>query len=65
MVVNPQPENPICRTPLRQDIYHMAEKHRILNIPGSEVEDRQYQIDLISIRVNTGNTKYSIYISVH
>lgn len=54
VVISPQPENPICRTPLRPDIYHAAEKHRILNIPGSEVEDRQYQLDLVSIKLNTG-----------
>uniref|UniRef100_A0A1B6E4J2 Chorein N-terminal domain-containing protein n=1 Tax=Clastoptera arizonana TaxID=38151 RepID=A0A1B6E4J2_9HEMI len=54
LVVNPQPENPICRNPIRQDIYHAAEKRRILNIPGSEVEDRQYQIDFLFIKVSTG-----------
>ncbi|XP_012288372.1 vacuolar protein sorting-associated protein 13B [Orussus abietinus] len=39
----PQAENPICRMPLRSDIYHSAAHANILNIPGSAVEDRQYQ----------------------
>ncbi|KAH0999222.1 hypothetical protein HUJ04_005426, partial [Dendroctonus ponderosae] len=52
--LNPQAVNPICRTPIRSDIYDQAAHARILNIPGSEVEDRQYQLDIVGISVCTG-----------
>ncbi|XP_067209482.1 intermembrane lipid transfer protein VPS13B isoform X1 [Linepithema humile] len=42
--ITPDAENPICRTPLRTDIYQLAAQANILNVPGSAVEDRQYQI---------------------
>ncbi|XP_072392830.1 intermembrane lipid transfer protein VPS13B [Diabrotica undecimpunctata] len=52
--VSPSAVNPICRSPLRPDIYEQAAHARILSIPGSDVEDRQYQLDLIGISVCTG-----------
>ncbi|RZF36839.1 hypothetical protein LSTR_LSTR004527 [Laodelphax striatellus] len=54
---NPQPENPLCRVPVRPDIYQAAEKHRILSVPGSEIEDRQYQLDVVGLSVSTGSWK--------
>lgn len=50
----PAAENPICRNPIRPDIYQRAAQSRILNVPGSNIEDRQYQINLKSLSVNTG-----------
>lgn len=32
--LSPNPENPICRTPCRPDIYQQAAQARILNVPG-------------------------------
>ncbi|CAG9819390.1 unnamed protein product [Phaedon cochleariae] len=52
--LNPSAINPICRTPIRSDIYDQAAHARILNIPGSEVEDRQYQLDLLGMSISTG-----------
>ncbi|KAI4504385.1 hypothetical protein M0802_000856 [Mischocyttarus mexicanus] len=49
--VTPHAENPICRTPLRSDIYQLAAQANILNMPGSAVEDRQYQINVKGICV--------------
>uniref|UniRef100_A0A3Q2W0H5 Vacuolar protein sorting 13 homolog B n=1 Tax=Haplochromis burtoni TaxID=8153 RepID=A0A3Q2W0H5_HAPBU len=49
----PQADNPLTRTVLRKDIYHRALNLGILRDPGSEVEDRQYQIDLQSINIGT------------
>ncbi|XP_072462964.1 intermembrane lipid transfer protein VPS13B isoform X2 [Notamacropus eugenii] len=60
----PQADNPLSRTVLRKDIYHSSRRsclclsRRALNLgilrdPGSEVEDRQYQIDLQSINIGT------------
>ncbi|XP_015594814.1 vacuolar protein sorting-associated protein 13B isoform X2 [Cephus cinctus] len=46
IVITPHAENPICRTPLRSDIYQLAAQANILNVPGSAVEDRQYQINI-------------------
>ncbi|XP_047349792.1 vacuolar protein sorting-associated protein 13B isoform X2 [Vespa velutina] len=49
--ITPHAENPICRTPLRSDIYQHAAQANILNIPGSAVEDRQYEINVKGICV--------------
>ncbi|KAF3691535.1 Vacuolar protein sorting-associated protein 13B Cohen syndrome protein 1 [Channa argus] len=49
----PQADNPLTRTVLRKDIYQRAVNLGILRDPGSEVEDRQYQMDLQSISIGT------------
>ncbi|KAG5271733.1 hypothetical protein AALO_G00183420 [Alosa alosa] len=49
----PQADNPLTRTVLRKDIYQRAMNLGILRDPGSEVEDRQYQLDLQSINIGT------------
>ncbi|OAD58896.1 Vacuolar protein sorting-associated protein 13B [Eufriesea mexicana] len=55
--ITPHAENPICRTPLRLDIYQLAAQANILSIPGSAVEDRQYQINIKSIYAHTTTWK--------
>ncbi|XP_047490310.1 vacuolar protein sorting-associated protein 13B-like isoform X4 [Penaeus chinensis] len=54
-VITPQVDNPLSRIMIRPDIFHMAERARILGVPGSDVEDRQYQIDLVGFSVSTGS----------
>lgn len=54
VVITPQVDNPLSRIMIRPDIFHMAERARILGVPGSEVEDRQYQIDLLGFSTSTG-----------
>ncbi|XP_077207934.1 intermembrane lipid transfer protein VPS13B isoform X2 [Paroedura picta] len=49
----PQADNPLSRVVLRKDIYQRALNLGIIRDPGSEVEDRQYQIDLHSINIGT------------
>ncbi|KAL0963316.1 hypothetical protein UPYG_G00304530 [Umbra pygmaea] len=49
----PQADNPLSRTVIRKDYYQRALNLGILRDPGSEVEDRQYQIDLQSINIGT------------
>ncbi|XP_006859246.1 PREDICTED: vacuolar protein sorting-associated protein 13B isoform X2 [Chrysochloris asiatica] len=49
----PQADNPLGRCVLRKDIYQRAMNLGILRDPGSEIEDRQYQIDLQSINIGT------------
>uniref|UniRef100_A0A8B9USW9 Vacuolar protein sorting 13 homolog B n=1 Tax=Anas zonorhyncha TaxID=75864 RepID=A0A8B9USW9_9AVES len=51
----PQADNPLSRAVLRKDIYQRALNLGILRDPGSEVEDRQYQIDLQSINIGTAH----------
>uniref|UniRef100_A0A7N6B3G8 Vacuolar protein sorting 13 homolog B n=1 Tax=Anabas testudineus TaxID=64144 RepID=A0A7N6B3G8_ANATE len=51
----PQADNPLTRTVLRKDIYQRALNLGILRDPGSEVEDRQYQVDLQSITIGTAH----------
>ncbi|XP_050594449.1 intermembrane lipid transfer protein VPS13B isoform X2 [Bombus affinis] len=55
--ITPHAENPICRTPLRLDIYQLAAQANILSIPGSAVEDRQYQINIKSVCAHTTTWK--------
>ncbi|KAF5296670.1 hypothetical protein FQR65_LT10210 [Abscondita terminalis] len=52
--LTPTAVNPICRNLCRPDIYQLAAQCRILNIPGSEVEDRQYQLDIKHLVVTSG-----------
>lgn len=52
--INQNPENPIIRTPIRKDLYVEAEKRGLLTIPGSIVEDRQYQIAITEFSIKTG-----------
>lgn len=52
--INLNPDNPIARTPLRKDLYVEAEKRGLLTIPGSIVEDRQYQIVINGFSIKTG-----------
>uniref|UniRef100_A0A6B2EK58 Putative vacuolar protein n=1 Tax=Phlebotomus kandelakii TaxID=1109342 RepID=A0A6B2EK58_9DIPT len=53
--VAPAVENPLSRMPVRPDIYTKAAQLRILNVPGSKIEDRQYELMLKSITLGTGN----------
>ncbi|KAF2358487.1 Vacuolar protein sorting-associated protein 13 second N-terminal domain [Trinorchestia longiramus] len=54
LLISPQVENPVERTIVRRDMWKLAEQARILSLPGSALEDRQYQLDLVSIAVSTG-----------
>jgi len=55
--ITPDAENPICRIPLRTDIYQLAAQANILNVPGSAVEDRQYQISVKGVCAYTTTWK--------
>ncbi|XP_070530231.1 intermembrane lipid transfer protein VPS13B isoform X2 [Cardiocondyla obscurior] len=55
--ITPDAENPICRSLLRTDIYQLAARANILNVPGSAVEDRQYQINVKGVCVYTTTWK--------
>ncbi|XP_011871179.1 PREDICTED: vacuolar protein sorting-associated protein 13B isoform X1 [Vollenhovia emeryi] len=55
--ITPDAENPICRTPLRTDIYQLAARANMLNVPGSAVEDRQYQISVKGVCAYTTTWK--------
>ncbi|XP_026672531.1 vacuolar protein sorting-associated protein 13B isoform X2 [Ceratina calcarata] len=62
--IAPHAENPVCRTPLRLDIYQLAAQANILSIPGSAVEDRQYQINVKSICAHTTTWK-NYHVSIN
>nr|CAD7196002.1 unnamed protein product [Timema douglasi] len=57
IALTPQADNPLGRIVVRPDIYHLAEQEHILGVPGSEVEDRQYQLNVLGLCVNTGTWK--------
>lgn len=50
----PHAENTLSRPPIRPDVFHMAEQARILSIPGSEVEDRQYELNICGLALSSG-----------
>lgn len=47
-------ENPLYRKPVRGDIYSKATLLGILSIPGSKIEDRQYEMHLVNISLCSG-----------
>lgn len=57
MTIAPSVENPIQRKPVREDIYTKAAQLRMINTPGSLIEDRQYELLLKNISLVTGNWK--------
>ncbi|XP_063704154.1 intermembrane lipid transfer protein VPS13B [Culicoides brevitarsis] len=50
-----EPENKINRTALRPDIYHKAQQLGILDVYGTKVENRQYELMFQNISLCTGN----------
>lgn len=49
------PENKINRKPLRPDIYQKAQQLGILDIHGTKIENRQYELQVLDIAVSSGN----------
>ena len=49
-----QADNPVQRIIERRDIWKVAEQARVINLPGSVLEDRQYQLDLLGASISTG-----------
>ncbi|XP_014252592.1 vacuolar protein sorting-associated protein 13B isoform X2 [Cimex lectularius] len=45
--------NPVSRKILRSDIYTSAQRARMTTLPGSHLEDRQYQLDF-TVQISTG-----------
>ncbi|XP_075147258.1 vacuolar protein sorting 13B isoform X1 [Haematobia irritans] len=53
--VTPNLQNPLQRKPLRPDVYGKAASMGILTIPGSMVEDRQYELTVRKISAASSN----------
>lgn len=53
--IAPSVENPVIRKPVREDIYVKAAQLRMINTPGSIIEDRQYELQLKNVSMFTGN----------
>ena len=53
-ILTSQVENPLSRVLVNEDIYNTAAEEGYLEVPGSLVEDRQYQLDLTGISLYTG-----------
>lgn len=47
----PQADNPLSRIIVHKELYHAAQQSRTLNIPGSDIEDRQYQLDICGLAI--------------
>ena len=52
MSLSPIVDNPVSRILVKPEIYHLSQQ--ILDVPGSQVENRQYQFDLKGIGLFTG-----------
>lgn len=52
--IQPTVENPLNRIPIRGDIYTKAAQLRILSVPGSKIEDRQYELMFENISLGSG-----------
>ena len=50
----PQAENPLPRIVVDREIYRRAVHSGITQMSGSEVEDRQYQLDISGLSLSTG-----------
>ena len=50
--LSPQVDNPVSRILVKPDVYHLSQP--ILDVPGSQVENRQYQFDLKGVGLFTG-----------
>ena len=53
--ISSQVENPLSRILVNPGLYHQASNSRMLSVPGSPVEDRQYQVDISGVSVATGH----------
>lgn len=53
--ISPTVENPLTRNPVRADIYTKASQLGILNLPGSKIEDRQYEVQLKQMSLETAD----------
>ncbi|XP_061387162.1 intermembrane lipid transfer protein VPS13B [Musca vetustissima] len=53
--ITPNLQNPLQRKPQRPDVYGKAATMGILSIPGSMVEDRQYELTLRKFSAASGN----------
>ena len=53
-----QVENPLSRILVDVNLYHEAAGARLLGVPGSLVEDRQYQADMAGVTFATGELLY-------
>ena len=53
--LSPHVQNPVGRSVLlKPDLYYEAERQGLLFVPGHDVEDRQYQIDLTGVSFSSG-----------
>lgn len=55
ITINPTVENPLTRNPVRADIYTKATQLGIVNLPGSRIEDRQYQLQFRKMSLETAD----------
>ncbi|XP_022088777.1 vacuolar protein sorting-associated protein 13B-like isoform X2 [Acanthaster planci] len=52
--LRPHADNPLQRLVLKKEIFRCAVLAGHTQVPGSEVEDRQYQLDINNLRVSVG-----------
>ena len=57
LTLTPQADNPLPRVVVEKDLYRRAIHAGMVYQPGSEVEDRQYQLDMVGLSLSTGKIK--------
>ena len=53
--VTSQVENPLTRILVDVPLFHQASSSKLVGVPGSPVEDRQYQVDVEGVSIATGH----------
>ena len=53
--ITSQVENPLTRILVDPSLFHQASNSKLLGVPGSPVEDRQYQLDVVGVSLATGH----------
>ena len=54
VLISPQVDNTIERTIERKDIWKLAQQAGVLSLPGSVLEDREYQLDILGVSLTSG-----------
>ncbi|XP_074656098.1 intermembrane lipid transfer protein VPS13B-like [Tubulanus polymorphus] len=54
LILSPQPDNPLPRRPVDRELCQLVAPRGLSSLPGSAVEDRQYQLDVRNLGLSTG-----------
>ena len=62
LTLTPVADNPLPRIIVEKEVYRRALRAGITQQPGSEVEDRQYQLDVAGLSLSTGAVHFFCFV---